>query len=267
MSVHNTVRSAPGLLRASFAGVVAYRAEMVVWLLAATMPLVMLALWSAAAAGSPVGHFDRRAFAVYFLAMLVIRQLTESWACWHVNMEVRDGTLGVRLLRPVHPLAIYVAENLAELPFRALVALPAAVAVLGLVGTGAFTHDPWMWAAWVASMLGAWLMTLLFGLTLGCLAFFTESSVKAMEAWLVGYFVLSGYMIPIDLFPAALGRVVDLLPFRYQLGLPVEIVTGAHDRAATLALLARQWTWVAVALGATALTWRRGVRRFAAYGG
>ncbi len=44
-------------------------------------------------------------------------------------------------------------------------------------------------------------------------------------------------------------------------------MTGAHGRAAAIALLGAQWGWVAVGLGATGLTWRAGLRRFAAYGG
>ena len=47
-------------------------------------------------------------------------------------------------------------------------------------------------------------------------------------------------------------RVVEWLPFRYQIGLPVEIMTGAHDRADALALLGAQW-----ALGRRGLASRR----------
>ena len=40
MSLHATVRAFPTLLRVGFADAVAYRAEMLVWILATTMPLV-----------------------------------------------------------------------------------------------------------------------------------------------------------------------------------------------------------------------------------
>jgi ABC-2 type transport system permease protein len=102
---------------------------------------------------------------------------------------------------------------------------------------------------------------------IGCASFFLESSAKLMDAWLVFFFVLSGYLIPIDLFPRGLGAVVDWLPFRYQIGLPVELMTGAHRRGAAIGLPVRQWAWIAVVLSATVVTWRRGLRRFAAYGG
>jgi len=120
---------------------------------------------------------------------------------------------------------------------------------------------------WTAPIAGAWLLTLLVNFLVGCAAFFVESSTKLMDAWLVFFFVLSGYTLPLDLFPARLRAVVDWLPFRFQLGLSVELMTGAHGRGEGLALLGRQWAWVGVALLATLLAWRRGLARFAAYGG
>ena len=267
MSVRSTVRALPTLLRVAFADAVAYRAEMLVWVLATTMPLVMLALWVAVAQGAPIGRYGEPQFVAYFLATFVVRQLTGSWAHYEMNFEVRAGTLAMRLLRPVHPLWAYAAESVAAVPMRVLVSMPVAVIALFVVGRDAVTHDPRMWALWIVSILGAFLLTLFVNLALGCLSLFMESSIKLMDAWLVFYFVLSGYLLPVDLLPHGLRAVVEWLPFRYQLGLPVELVTGAHDVPHALLLIARQWMWVALALGATSIAWRSGLRRFAAYGG
>jgi ABC-2 type transport system permease protein len=267
LSLRATVRAFPTLLRVGLAGTVAYRAEMLVWVLATTMPLVMLALWTAVAQGEPVGRYGQPEFVTYFLATFIVRQITGSWAFWEINFEVRNGTLAMRLLRPVHPLFAYAAESLASMPMRFVVSLPVAVIALVIVGERCVTHDPLLWGLWGMSVIGAWLITLLVNFVIGCASFFLESSVKLMDAWLVFFFVLSGYLIPVDLFPHALGGVIDWLPFRYQIGLPVELMTGAHGRSTAVALLARQWAWVAVALGATVMTWRGGLRRFAAHGG
>ena len=267
MSLRATLRALPTLLQVGLASAVAYRAEMLVWVLATTMPLVMLALWTAVAQGAPIGRYGQPEFVAYFLATFIVRQLTGSWAFWEINLDVKNGTLALRLLRPIYPLWGYAAESAASLPMRCAVSVPVAAIALLVVGPRSMTHDPWLWLLWIVSMIGAWLITLLVNLLVGCAAFFLESSVKLMDAWGVLFFVLSGYLIPVDLFPASLGRLIDWLPFRYQIGLPVELMTGAHDRATAMSLLARQWTWVTIALAATVLMWRRGVRRFEAYGG
>ena len=267
MSLRGTVTALPTLLRVGFADAVAYRAEMLVWILATTMPLVMLALWSTVAMQAPVGRYGEPQFVAYFLSTFIVRQLTGSWAFYEMNFEVRNGTLAMRLLRPIHPLWAYAAENLAAIPLRAVVAIPVAVIILAFVGRASMTHEPVMWLLWTVSLAGSWLLTLLVNFAVGCLSFFLESSMKIMDTWLVFFFVLSGYLVPVDLFPPGLREVVDWLPFRYQIGLPVELMTGAHDTAHALTLLGRQWAWVAITLLSTAALWRGGLRRFAAYGG
>jgi ABC-2 type transport system permease protein len=270
VSLRGTARAFPTLLRVGFAGAVAYRAEMFVWVLATTMPLVMLALWTAVAregAGGAIGRYGQAGFTAYFLGAFIVRQLTGCWAFYEMNFEVRQGTLGMRLLRPIHPLAAFTVENLAAVPMRAAVSLPAAVVAVVLLQPHAMTRDPVLWLLWAASVLGAWAITLLVNLAVGCTAFFLEQSMKLMDLWLVLYFVLSGYTIPVDLFSPGVRAVIDWLPFRYQLGFPVDVMTGALDRAGAVALLARQWAWVAAAAAVTALLWRRGVARFAAHGG
>ena len=267
MRLPPTARALPTLFKVSFAEAVAYRAEFLIWMLSTTMPLIMLALWSAVARDAPVGRFGQKEFVSYFLATFIVRQLTGSWAGWEMNFEIRQGTLALRLLRPIHPMLTFAAQNLAAQPLRLVVALPMALLWLGSAGAVGLTRDPVVWAAFGAAMLGAWLVSFLTSFAIGSLAFFMESSLKVMDAWLTLFFVLSGYLIPVELFPPAVRVVADWLPFRYQLGLPVELMTGAHDRGAALALLGVQWIWIAVMLVGAIALWRKGIERFAAYGG
>jgi len=267
MRLPATVRALPTLAKIGFAEAVAYRAEFLVWMLSTTMPLIMLALWSAVAREAPVGRFGQKEFVSYFLATFIVRQLTASWVAWQMNFDIRQGTLAQRLLRPLPPMLAWGVENLASQPMRLLVAIPTAGIWLWTVGAGQITHDPLIWAMFAASIAGGWLITFLANFSVGSLAFFMESSVKVMDVWLTLYFVLSGYLIPVELFPPAMRQIADWLPFRYQIGLPVELLTAAHDRGAALALLGRQWIWVAAMLACAVTLWRRGLTRFAAYGG
>jgi ABC-2 type transport system permease protein len=269
MSVRNTLRAMPTLARVAFAEAMAYRAELLVWVLSTTMPLVMLALWSAVARDQPIGRFGQAQFVAYFLAAFIVRQLTGSWASWEINYEIRQGTLAMRLLRPVHPLFCHAINNIAALPMRLIVSLPVAVVALLAVGWGEVTHSPALFALFLVSIVGGWLITLFANFAVGCLAFFLESSIKVMDIWLALYFVMSGYLLPIELFPPFARALADVLPFRYQLGLPIEILTRAYDAdplsAARLVLW--QWCWVLVMLTLTTVLWRRGLARFSAYGG
>ncbi|MBJ6759589.1 ABC-2 family transporter protein [Myxococcaceae bacterium JPH2] len=267
MSLRNTVRAFPTLLKVGFSEAVAYRAELLVWVLSTTMPLIMMALWTAVARTAPVGRFGQADFVGYFLATFAVRQLISSWAAWLINWEVKQGTLSMRLLRPISPLWAYAAENIAAFPMRLVVAMPVTVLGVVFVGWQVVPRSAVGWVLFAVSIVGGWLITFLTNAIIGSLSLFMDSSQKLMEVYLVLFFVCSGYMYPVELFPEGLRSLIDWLPFRYQMGLPTELMTGAHETAEALRLLAFQWGWVTVLAVGTTVVWRYGLRRFAAFGG
>lgn len=255
------------MLRVGLAEAVAYRAEFLIWLLSTNMPLVMLALWNAVASEAPVGRFGQQDFAAYFLATLVVRLLTGAWVIWELNYEIRHGTLAFRLLRPVHPLVALACENIAAIPLRVLISLPVAVALLVYVGGSHLTHDPLLLGILPLTILGAWLITFLAMSMVGTLAFYVESASSLFELWMILFGVFSGYLIPLELFPRWVTLIARFLPFRYMLAFPVELVTGMQSRSRALLELGTQWAFVVLLLAAVSWSWRKGLQRFAAFGG
>lgn len=265
--MRRTLKAFPTLLKIGFAEAIAYRAEFLVWLLSTNMPLVMLALWTSVARDAPIGRFGQRDFVAYFLAALVVRLMTGAWVIWELNFEIRQGTLAFRLLRPVHPLFAYAAENVAAMPLRALITLPVAIGALLLVGSERVTHDPLLLAIFPVTVLGAWLITFLAMAIIGALAFYLEQAGAVFEVWLGLFGVFSGYLVPLELFPRWVEGLARALPFRYMLAFPVEMVIGMTPRPRALMELAIQWAFIGVlGLGAHA-AWRLGMRRFSAVGG
>lgn len=267
MSLRSTARALPTMMRVGAQEALAYRAELLVWIISTTLPLVMLALFSAVSREAPIGRYGPGEITLYFLVTFGVRQLTGSWVAWQMNLEVREGKLSLRLLRPVSPVVSYAVENLSALPLRVVVALPLAVAAVAVAGGDRLPRDPALWAVFGAGVVGAWLLTFLSNLAVGCLSLYLGQSVALVDVWLLLYMVLSGYTIPVDLFPGWLRAASQWLPFRYQMAFPVEVLAAPIDRGAALALLGRQWA-MAAALGLlTWALWRRGLRRFEAYGG
>ena len=267
MSVRAALRAYPALLRVGFAGAVAYRAEFLIWMFSTNMPLVMLAIWSSVAAEGAVGNYSQKSFTAYYLCALLVRLLTGSWVVWELTMEIRQGTLAMRLLRPLHPLIAYSAENLAAVPLRGLISIPLVVILLVWGGPGAVTSDLRLWLMFLPAMFGAWLLTFLVMAMIGTLSLYFDSAASLFNAWLGFSAVLSGYLVPLDLFPPGFARVAAVLPFRFLLSYPVELMLGRIPPLQALALLGAQWAYVAAAFAGTLLVWRSGMKRFGAYGG
>jgi ABC-2 type transport system permease protein len=226
----------------------------------------MLALWTAVAREAPFGRFGEDDFVAYYLAALIVRTLTSCWVIWEMNQEIRNGTLSLRLLRPIHPYISYSAEHIAAIPLRGVVALPAAIILLATTGGARFAHDPVAIAAIVPSIVGAWLITFLAMTVLGSLAMFLERSLAIWEIWMGLFAVMSGYLVPLELLPGFIRDVAAYLPFRYMLGFPVEVMIGMADRAAVLRGLGVQAAMIAGLYILSHVVWRAGLRRFEAYG-
>ena len=260
--LRRVVTALPSIQRVAMAGIVAYRAEMVIWVLSATLPLVMLALWNAASAGGPIGGYGQVEFARYFTVNLVVRQLTGAWIVWELNWSIRKGELSPKLLRPMNPLVFNMAETLAALPFRALVIVPLAGALLawrpeiawwpGVEGVIFFLPSV------VCAFACAWLTQALFGM----LAFWYEQSMGFWTAYFAIWSLCGGYFVPLDLFPDALVGVVRVLPFYCTLGAPIDILLGTTGPGTLLLQLG----WVLALAVLARFTWRAGIRRYGAVG-
>jgi ABC-2 type transport system permease protein len=264
--VRRIVRSFPALFRVGIMEAFAYRAEFVVWMLTTTMPLVMMALWTAVAADGPFAGFSQADFVAYYLAALIVRTLTSCWLVWEINQQVRMGYLSMMLLRPIHPLYIYAAEHLAAVPLRAAVALPVAFILLVTSAGGHIVTDPLLIVALPFALAGAWLITFFTMTIIGSMAMIIDRTQTIWEVWFGLFALLSGYIVPLKLLPAWLGEIPRWLPFRYMLGFPVELLTGMLTRGRAFMELGIQWGFVLVLGVAGIKMWSAGVRRFEAFG-
>jgi ABC-2 type transport system permease protein len=265
-SALRALRALPTLLRIGVAETVAYRAEFVVWILTTTQPLIMLGLWTSVARYKPFAQYSSADFVAYFLASLIVRQLTGNWVAWQISEEIRSGAMAMRLLRPIHPFVTYAASHAAAVPFRSFIAVPVALVLLASSGASALTTDPVRLALIVPSIALAWLITFALLFAIGALAFFLTQTMAIANVYFGLYSLLSGYLMPLELL-GPVARIARWLPFRFMLSAPVELMTRTQHRDDLIRLLGGQAAWAAITLTGALVLWRRGVRRFEAVGG
>ncbi len=264
--VRRALKAFPALLRVGVAEAVAYRAEFLIWLLTTTLPLVMLALWAEVARDGPVGSYTGADFTAYYLAAFIVRQLTGSWVAWEMNREIKEGLISMRLLRPLHPLVAYAAENLAVLPLRLVLSLPVAILALVIAGRQHMTHDPVMLLLFPVAVGIGWSLSFTVMTIIGALAFFIESTVLVFEIWFGLFSLCSGYLVPISLFPRWIAETLRYLPFHAMLGLPVEILIGKIGRTQAFAELGLGGAYLLVGAVVAVGLFQLGARRYSAYG-
>jgi viologen exporter family transport system permease protein len=263
----STIRALPTLLRVGVAETVAYRAEFLVWILTTTLPLVMLGLWTSVADEAPFRGYSSQNFVAYYLATLIVRNLTGSWVAWQISEEIRMGTLSMRLLRPIHPFVAYSASHLAAIPFRGVVALPIALVLLVSSGASALTSNPLQIAALVPSLVLAWFITFAMLFAIGSLAFWITKSMALFTLYFGLFNLLSGYLLPLDLLPWWIAKIAAYSPFRAMLSSPVELMTKQLTGGQVLEVLASQAGWAVGMIALALWVWRVGIRHFESVGG
>jgi len=251
------------LIKIRFLETLAYRAESFLWMVTLTMPLVMLVLWRSVAEDGTFHGYTPEDFNIYYLAVLVATLLTGCNSVWEVSEDIRTGGLSFWLMRPMHPFTHYVAVTFAELGLRLLVALPILAIALAM-SLGSSSLNLTRLALLVPAFLNGLLINQAIHLLTGSLSFWMERSLVVHKLYVTACAVLSGYMFPLSFLPGWAEHVALLLPFRFIIALPVEILM--EKVAAPVEMVIWQTALAVALLSVAGLVWRRGVNRYSAFG-
>jgi len=112
----------------------------------------------------------------------------------------------------------------------------------------------------------AFLVRFLVEWTLALAAFWTTRMSAINQMYFVVTLFLSGQVAPLSLFPVPLQIVASLLPFRWMIAFPVELLLGRLTPVEALTGFAAQGIWLTLSLALLRIVWRAGVRIYSAVG-
>jgi ABC-2 type transport system permease protein len=257
------MKKAIALLSVYIAYMNEYRAEILLWALSGSLPIILMGVWLEAAQG---GRFILTPieFARYFLAVFIIRQLTVVWVIFEFEKEVVEGKLSPQLLQPIDPVwrhvASHVAERVTRIPFT-----------LGLIGLFFLLYpQSFWWPSLINFLLFLLVAILTFALrfliqyTFALLAFWTERAGALEELWFLLYLFLSGLIAPLQVFPPAVRAVIEWTPFPYLIYFPASLLIGLPvDIGRSFAVIA---IWSIGFFILNRYLWRQGLKQYSGMG-
>lgn len=229
-------------------------------------PLIYLLVWSTAAGDHTIGGLTRGGFVAYYLALILVNQLTYSQTNWTVGDLIRYGEMNRLLMRPLPPLFDALSTEVAGKVVYLIFDAPIVIA-LAVILRPEMALTPLNALAFVPALLLAWLLRFFWGYWLALLAFWAAraDALLAVQDSLI--FLLAGQVAPISLLPVILQNAAKLLPFRYMVSFPVEVFVGQLTPIEVLTGAAIQIGWLLAAVSLSAVMWRAGLRRYSAVGG
>lgn len=257
------IRTVKTFLSVYYAYMLEYRAELFLWALSGTLPLILMGVWTKASQSGQFG-LSPTDFARYFLTVFFVRQFNVVWVVWEFEKEVVEGRLSPRLLQPIDPVwhhvASHLSERVARLPFAML-----------LVGVFFLLYPQALWLPSLGRVLLfvpvvalAFALRFLMQYTFALLAFWTERASAIEQFWFLFYLFLSGIIAPLEVFPPNLRQVVLWTPFPYFVHFPASILIGLPVDIGRGILVILGWGLLFFLLNRW--LWRKGLKQYSGMG-
>lgn len=270
-----TTRKYVKIFRASLVERLTYRADFLIGTILRFLPmLTTVLLWKAIFDGSGqerLGGFDYYDTIAYLLLVNISRMFSSMpGLAGGIARDIREGSIKKYLLQPidlVHYLLAYRAAH--KVSYIVSSALPYALLffVCRHFFYGRVPTDVVTWAAYLLSLLLAFGIGFYFETMVGMIGFwFLEVTSMLYIVMTLNYFV-SGHMFPLDLLPPFWAGLLKLLPFQYMAYFPAVVFLGKVRGTELIWGLVGEAVWVVVFAVAARWLYRRGLKRYSAFGG
>ncbi|MFE0523587.1 ABC transporter permease [Streptomyces sp. NPDC058954] len=178
--------------------------------------------------------------------------------------RIRTGDVAVDLYRPADLQLWWLATDLGRAGFELLGRGVVPFVFGALFFDMALPADVTTWLAFLVSVVLAMLVSFAIRYLVALTAFWLMDGTGVIQmAWLVGWFC-SGMLLPLNVFPGALGEIVRALPWSSLLQAPADVFLGRADPLETYAF---QAVWAVVLLGAGRMVQAAATRRVVVQGG
>ena len=228
----------------------------------------MICLWRKIGGAHHSGWTESQMVFYYILVAVVDAGTAVSEDDWQIAADIREGNISQFLLKPMdylwYRLALFFSGRLA---FVAMAAVPLAVFIFCFRRYFLLPPDAATFALFLVALALTALLQFFISFAMAMLAFWLLEISTFIFILFAFEYLASGHLFPLDVLPSGVRQILFLTPFPYQLYFPIQIYMGKISGPDLWLGLVTQGGWVLVAYGFARFMWRRGVRKYSAFGG
>ena len=264
--------SAFGILRreikAYFLNESIYKQQLVGWIVADTVKITALIFVWMNVAQTRV-DIDTSYVASYYVLVMLIQKITSDFTIENGVREMINGKFSNLIIKPFNYLIEYVGRDLGNNILRFMLFIP--IFIIGVFILSA--NNLWIYEFnflrlifFVFSLIIAFIINFLLGNIFSLPAL----RIKEMDGIRIFYYntasMLSGEFIPIVFLPSFGQYILKILPFRYTLSFPAEILLGEVDMIGGLHGFVISIVWVGILYLVYKVTFSHFIRYYEAEG-
>lgn len=218
-------------------------------------------------AGGTAGGYDRGTLIANVWLVQAMMAAIGVYTPSKISERIKEGEVAVDLLKPVqlqlHWLSVAFGKAIFELTFRGIPIL----AIGSLIFGATYNITPWGLAAGLLALTAAITLSFYLRFMIGILGFWVVETRGLHTLFFAIQTFLSGFMVPVHLFPDWLSRIVWALPFVHIMQTPVDLLTGYAATNTAPTLLATQTAWILATILGSSLLLTLGKRKIEVQGG
>jgi ABC-2 type transport system permease protein len=234
------------IARNSFFSEIEYRTSFVVALFSNIVIFVMdLAVLKHLLVGrQELGGLTADRLFTFLFVGTVLRVAQQMWSPVYESIDtIRDGSFRRFLLQPIAFPAFFMAKSLGtKLGYLVLSAAVALVLFVFFKGTIQLAPHSF-WPLLILSLLSVALAWLIY-LTIVYLGFWVEESTFMMTAFNICMSILSGSMLPLELFPSWVQSLIHLTPLPLLGAYPIKAALGTLPASELQWALIKGFVWI-----------------------
>ena len=268
------------ILRISLEERLVYRGDFMLGTLMRFLPFVtQIFLWNAVFSvvpGSIAGYTKNDIIAYYLLTNVSRAFSSMPGLASGISRSILDGSIKKYLIQPVDMIGfLFITRMAHKLVYYTVAFVP--FALVFFLCRGFFTNG---WPslptviAFLASLVMAFVLGFFLESTIGMIGFWFLEVNSLLFVYMLLNFFLSGHMFPIDMLDGvklvggvSLGDIVRLLPLQYLAYFPSAVFLGKVAGAELVRGLLVELAWVIFFIALSHWFFRRGLRRYSAFGG
>mgnify|MGYP001064035114 CR=1 FL=1 len=229
-------------------------------------PIIYMFVWIAVVGDGSIASLMKNDFMTYYICLIIINQLTYPTSHWTVGDNIYNGTFSHWLLRPMHPMFEAISTDLAvkviTVPFVFLFTV-----LIAFFLKVELAFEAQYVPLFIIALISAQVLRFMAAYTIAICALITTKISSLLSINDILIFLLAGKVVPTILLPGVIQGISKLLPYRYMLGFPIEILLGMLSRREIVNGLIMQCIYIVIICIIHQIVWKHGLKKYTAYGG